>query len=164
MSPDGVSAPHRSRTPPGFRPWHLVAGIVVAVVWFAVLGFVLTHGRGDSSSVDVYSQLPPGLNGALAAKGVSYQGLSPVDSGVQQQALAHLPAVGSDNGGQPLVFRTSFTVAAGSGKPGTAKPALMVVVPDARGTEVHVDFVDPTSYRTLESVQYAASAPPSPSG
>jgi hypothetical protein len=144
-----------------------VAGLVVGVVWFGVLGFVLTHGRGDASSVDVYSQLPPGLNAALAAKGVSYQGLSPVESGVQQQALAHVPAVGpdnGDNGGQPLVFRTSFTVAAGSGKPGTATAALMVVVPDPQGSEVHVDFVDPTSYRTLESVQYAANPAPTPSG
>ena len=148
--------------PPGFRPLHLVIGIVFAVVWFGVLGFVLTHGRGDASSVDVYSQLPPGLNAALAAKGVSYQGLSPVDSGVQQQALAHVPAVGDDNGGQPLVFRTSFTVAAASGRPGTATSAIMVVVPDPQGTEVHVDFVDPTSYRTLESVRYAASSSPGP--
>jgi hypothetical protein len=157
LSPDGVSYPRRTGTPPGFRPLHLVIGIGIAVVWFGVLGFVLTHGRGDASSVDVYSQLPPGLNAALAAKGVSYQGLSPVSSGVQQQALAHLPAVGEDNGGQPLVFRTSFTVAAGSGKPGTATSALMVVVPDPQGTEVHVDFVDPTSFRTLESIRYAAT-------
>jgi hypothetical protein len=156
LSPDGVSAPDRTNTPPGFRPLHLVFGVVIAVAWFGVLGFVLTHGRGDSSSVDVYSQLPPGLNAALAAKGVSYQGLSPVDSAVQQQALAHLPALGEDNGGQPLVFRTSFTVAAGSGRPGTATSALMVVVPDPAGSKVHVDFVDPTSFRTLESVEYAA--------
>jgi len=76
----------------------------------------------------------------------------------------HVPAAGNDNGGQPLVFRTSFTVAAGSGKPGTATAALMVVVPNPQGAEVHVDFVDPTSYRTLESVQYAVNPPPSPSG
>jgi hypothetical protein len=38
----------------------------------------------------------------------------------------------------------------------------MVVVPDPQGTEVHVDFVDPTSYRTLESVRYAASPSPGP--
>ena len=171
MSPDGVPTPRpyqRTGAPPGFRRLHLVVGVVIAVVWFGVLGFVLTHGRGDSSSVDVYSQLPPGLNAALAAHGVSYQGLSPVEAGVQQQALAHLPAAGNSSGGQPLVFRTSFTVAAGSGKPGAATAALMVVVPDSQGTEVRVDFVDPTSYQVLESVPYAvspsASSSASPSG
>ena len=59
---------------------HLVIGAVVFVVWFGVLGFVLTHGRNEASSVDVYSELPPGFNDALAAKGVTYQGLSPVDA------------------------------------------------------------------------------------
>jgi hypothetical protein len=154
LSPDYI---HRTGSPPGFKPVHLVIGVVVFVAWFGVLAFVLTHGRDQTSSVDVYSELPPGFTGALEAKGVSYQGLSPVDPTTQQQALAHLPALGNDNGGKPLVFRTSFTVAHGSGQPGTATPALMVVVPDPQGSDVHVDFVDPSSYRPLETVQYTGS-------
>lgn len=162
MSPDLV---HRTGAPPGFKPWHLVAGAVVFVVWFGVLGYVLTHGRDQSSSVDVYSELPPGLTAGLQAKGVTYQGLSSVDPTTQKQALAHLPAFGEDNGGQPLVFRTSFAVTHGTGKPGTPTPALMVVVPDPHGSDVHVDFVDPTTYRTLETVAYTSpSSSASPSG
>lgn len=148
---------HRTGAPPGYRTRHLVIGVVVLVVWFGVLGFVLTHGRNEESSVDVYSQLPPGFTGALQAKGVTYQGLSPVDATTQSQVLAHLPALGNDNGGKPLVFRTSFTVAKGQGQPGTATPALMVVVPDPQGTDVHVDFVDPTSYQPLETVEYGGT-------
>lgn len=155
MSPDYV---HRTGAPPGYKPVHLVIAVVVFVCWFGVLAFVLTHGRDEASSVDVYSELPPGFTGALETKGVTYEGLSPVDATTQQQALAHVPAVGNDNGGQPLVFRTSFTVAKGSGQPGTATPALMVVVPDPRGTDVHVDFVDPTSYKPLETVEYGGSS------
>jgi hypothetical protein len=30
----------------------------------------------------------------------------------------------------------------------------MVVVPDPQGTDVHVVFVDPTTYATLETVDY----------
>jgi len=166
-SPDYI---HRTGAPPGFKPRHLVIALVILVVWFGVLGFVLTHGRGGASSVDVYSELPSGFNQGLATKGVSYQGLSPVETGVQQAALAHLPALGhdsggnGDNGGQPLVFRTTFTVAAGSGRTGTPTAALMVVVPDPRGNDVRVDFVDPTTYRTLESVQYVSVPSSSPSG
>jgi hypothetical protein len=137
---------------------HLVIGVVVFVVWFGVLGFVLTHGRDEPSSVDVYSELPPGFNAALAAKGVTYTGLSPVDATTQEQALAHVPALGEDNGGKPLVFRTSFTMAQGSGQPGIATAALMVVIPDPQGTDVHVEFVDPTSYQRLESVEYGGPA------
>lgn len=159
-SPDYI---HRTGAPPGFRPRHLVIGAVIFVVWFGVLGFVLTHGHGGASSVDVYSELPSGFNQGLATQGVSYQGLSPVETGVEQQALAHLPALGPDNGGQPLVFRTTFTAAAGSGRTGTPTAALMVVVPDPRGTDVRVDFVDPTTYRTLESVEYGAGPSSSPS-
>jgi len=154
---------HRTGAPPGFKRYHLVVGAVVLVVWFAVLAFVLTHGRDESSSVDVYSQLPAGFTGALQAKGVTYQGLSPVDPTTQSQVLAALPALGNDNGGKPLVFRTSFTQAQGVGQPGIATPALMVVVPDPQGTDVHVDFVDPTSYQELRSVEYGgAGASPSP--
>ena len=154
MSPEYV---RRTGAPPGFKPFHLVIGAVVFVVWFGVMAFVLTHGRDEESSVDVYSSLPRGFTGALQAKGVTYQGLSPVDADTQAQALAHLPALGNDNGGKPLVFRTSFTFAQGQGKPGTATPALMVVVPDPQGSDVHVDFVDPTTYQELRSVEYAGN-------
>ena len=55
---------------------------MVLIVWFSVLGFVLTHGRNESSSVDVYSQLPPGFTGALQAKGVTfYSDVNVVDEG-----------------------------------------------------------------------------------
>jgi hypothetical protein len=159
LSPDAVDYIHRTGAPPGYKPIHLVFGAVIFIVWFGVLGFVLTHGRDETSSVDVYSELPAGFTGSLQAKGVTYQGLSPVDPTTQKQALAAVPALGNDNGGQPLVFRTSYTVAHGSGRSGTATPALMIVIPDPKGNDVHVDFVDPTTYRTLESVQYAGSAP-----
>jgi hypothetical protein len=154
LSPDLV---HRTGAPPGFKPVHLVIGVVVFVVWFGVLGFVLTHGRDEASSVDVYSELPPGFTAALQTKGVTYQGLSPVDAATQQQALDHLTALANDNGGKPLVFRTSFTATKGQGQPGTATPAIMVVVPDPQGTDVHVDFVDPTSFVKLRSVEYGGS-------
>jgi hypothetical protein len=160
LSPDQpiVDYVHRTGAPPGFKPVHLVIGAAIFVVWFGVLAFVLTHGRGDASSVDVYSELPAGFTGELQAKGVTYQGLSPVDATTQQQALAHLPATGDDNGGKPLVFRTSYTQAKGSGQPGVATPALMIVSPSPTGTDVHVEFVDPTSYRELVSVEYGGSA------
>jgi hypothetical protein len=164
LSPDYV---RRTGAPPGFKPVHLLIGVAVLVVWFAVLGYVLTHGRDQTSSVDVYSQLPPGFTGALESKGVTYQGLSPVDAGTQQRALSHLPALGNDNGGQPLVFRTSFTVAKGTSRPGPATPALMVVIPDPQGTDVNVEFVDPTTYKPLEALEYGGSSPsssPAPSG
>ena len=146
---------------PGMKPFHAVVGVVVAVIWVGLAVFVLTHGRGSNSSVDVYSELPPGFTSQLTAQGVQYQGLSPVDATTQSQALAHLPALGNDNGGKPLVFRTSFTMTKGVGQPGVATPALMVVVPDPTGTDVHVDFVDPTSYQELRSVEYggAGSSP-----
>ena len=154
MSPDYV---HRTGAPPGYKPVHLVIGVVVFICWFGVLAFVLTHGRNEASSVDVYSELPPGFTGALETKGVTYQGLSPVDATTQQQALAHVPALGNDNGVQPLVFRTSFSTTKGSGKPGTPTPALMVVVPDQTDSDGHVDFVDPTTYRELDSVDYTGA-------
>lgn len=154
MSPDYV---HRTGAPAGYKPVHLVIGAVVLICWFAVLAFVLTHGRNEASSVDVYSELPPGFTGALETKGVTYQGLSPVDATTQQATLSHLPALGNDNGGQPLVFRTSFSVTKGRGQPGTPRPALMVVIPDPKGSDVHVDFVDPTSYQPLETVEYGGT-------
>jgi len=156
LSPEYV---HRTGAPPGYKPVHLVIGAVVFVVWFSVMAFVLLHGRAQPSSVDVYSELPSGFTGALQAQGISYEGLSPVDATTQQQVLSHLPAVSNDNGGKPLVFRTAYTVAKGVGQPGTATPALMVVVPATRGTDVQVDFVDPTSYRLLDSVEYGGGAP-----
>jgi hypothetical protein len=162
LSPEYV---RRSGPLYGFKLWHLVAGVAVFVVWFGVLGFVLTHGRDEGSSVDVYSELPPGFNAELAAKGVTYQGLSSVDTNTESQVLAHLPATSSNNGGQPLVFRTSFMATSGPSK-GVATPALMVVIPDSTDSGFHVDFVDPTSYRELDSVDYGgpsgAGGSPSP--
>jgi hypothetical protein len=149
-----------SGAPPGFRPVHIVIGALVLLLWFGVLGFVLTHGRDESSSVDVYSELPPGFTNALEAKGVTYSGLSPVDPGTQDQVLAHLPADPSSNGGTPLVFRTSYSMTSGSSQPGTATPALMVVIPDPSDSGVRVDFVDPTSYRELDSVEYGGPSDP----
>jgi hypothetical protein len=149
LSPDYV---HRVGAPPGFKPIHLLYGVVVLVVWFGVLGFVLTHGRDEASSVDVYSELPPGLTDALAAEGVTYQGLSPVDSNTESQVLAHLSATAGTNGGKPLVFRTSFTTTSGSRQSATPTPALMVVIPDRSDSGAHVDFVDPTTYRELDSI------------
>jgi hypothetical protein len=169
LSPDAVSNPdyiHRTGAPPGFRPIHLVYGAVVFVVWFGVLGFVLTHGRNDESSVDVYSELPPGFTAALAAQGVTYQGLSPVDAGTESQVLARLPATSSAVGGKPLVLRTSFSADLGKRRAAaTMTPALMVVVPDQSDIGGHVDFVDPTTYRELDSLDFGASggsATPSP--
>lgn len=164
MSPDAAPPVppdyvHRSGAPYGFKPFHLVVGAVVLVVWFGVLAFVLTHGRDEASSVDVYSELPPGFTSALQAKGVTYAGLSPVDASTQSAALAHVPAVGNDNGGKPIVLRTSFTTTKGSAQPGVAKPALMIVVPDPTGTDVHVDFLDPSTYQELTSVEYGATSP-----
>src|SRR4051794_11103933 len=63
LSPDAAPNSdyiHRTGAPPGFKRIHLIIGAVVFVVWFGVLGFVLTHGRDEESSVDVYSELPPG--------------------------------------------------------------------------------------------------------
>ena len=152
MSPEYV---RRSGPLYGFKTWHIYAGIAIFVVWFGILGFVLTHGRDEQSSVDVYSELPPGFTESLAAKGVTYEGLSSVDPTTQTQVLAHLPATSSiSNGGQPLVFRTSYSSTSGSGRAPAATPALMVVIPDQSDSGVTVDFVDPTSYSELDSVQY----------
>jgi hypothetical protein len=162
LSPDAVSDPdyiHRTGAPPGFRPFHLVLAAAVFVVWFGVLGFVLLHGHDDESSVDVYSELPPGFTDALATQGVTYEGLSPVDAGTESQVLARLPATSSAVGGKPLVLRTSFSATSRSGQPAAPTPALMVVIPDQSDSGGHVDFVDPTSYRELDSVDYTASAP-----
>ena len=161
-APDTAPAPdagkpdyiHRTGAPYGFKPYHVPIAVVVFVAWFSVLGFVLLHGRNEESSVDVYSELPAGFTAQLQAKGVTYQGLSPIDPSIQTAALAHVPSVGNDNGGKPLVLRTSFTETKGSGQPGVARAALMIVVPDPTGTDVHVDFVDPDTYAVLDSVEY----------
>jgi hypothetical protein len=149
--------------PPGFKPVHLVVAGVLAVVWLGVIAFVLTHGRDQASSVDVYSELPPGFTAALQGEGVTYQGLSPVDATTQQQALAHVPATGTTGSSgqtgesQPLVFRTSFSAVRGNGRPGVATPALMVVVPSS-GSAVTVDFVDPTTFAELKTVTYGGAS------
>jgi len=145
--------------PPGFKPIHLLYGGVFAVVWVLVLVFVLTKGHNDQSSVDVYSELPPAFTNELAAQGVLYAGLSPVDSGTVDQALAHASTGGTTAGGSsPIVLRTSFSDQA---KGYTDQAALMVVVPDTTvsggGPGVFVAFLDPTTYRTLASLSYATS-------
>jgi hypothetical protein len=161
LSPDAVSTPdyiHRTGAPPGFKPIHLVYGVVVFVVWFGVLGFVLTHGRNDDSSVDVYSELPPGFSDSLAAKGVTYEGLSPVDATTQSQVLAHITSTTTAVGEQPLVLRTTFSVTSKKKQAQASTPALMVVIPAASGGGGHVDFVDPTSYQELDSLDYGAAS------
>jgi hypothetical protein len=152
LSPEDV----RRGGPPGFRPAHLVIGAVVLVLWFGGLAFVLAHGRDETSSADVYSQLPPGFTSALEAEGVTYSGLSPVDSGTEDRVLAQLPADSSGSGGTPLVFRTSYSVTTGSGQSRTSTPALMVVIPSPTDNGFRVDFVDPVGYRVLDSVEYGA--------
>jgi hypothetical protein len=155
--------------PAGFKPFHIGVAVVVAVVWVGLATFVLTHGRGDQSAVDVYSELPADFTGELLAKGVQYQGLSSVDATTQKTVLA-LPgstAAGA-TGSTPLVFRTSFTDTKkpSSGGPSyQGKPAIMVVVPTsqggAAGSGAFVEFVDPTSYQVLRTVSYGGggSAP-----
>ena len=161
MSHDYV---RRTGAPPGFKPVHLVIGAVVFVVWFAVLGFVLTHGRDEASSVDVYSELPPGFTAALQTKGVTYAGLSPVDSATVQQVLSHATTdVAVPSGTDPIVLRTAFTDAA-KGPSFQDRAALMVVVPQAQGApagSVYVAFLDPTTYQVLTSLSYpdAGSSP-----
>ena len=154
MSPDAVPPDyiHRTGAPPGFKRNHLVIGAVIFVVWFGVMAFVLTHGRDEASSVDVYSELPSGFSEALANQGVTYTGLSPVDPTTESQVLTRVSAPAGSSGAKPLVFRTSFTATQGSSQPGTPVAALMVVVPLGSSGGLHVDFVDPTTYRELDSV------------
>ena len=152
----------RTGRPPGFRPYHLAVAGVVGVVWFGVLAFVLLHGKGEDSSVDVYSELPPGFTTSLQQQGVRYAGLSPVDSGTVQQVLAHATVDSgvATSGAAPIVLRTSFSDH-GNGASFTDQPALMVVVPNGRsagaggsGSSVYVAFLDPTTYKTLTSLTY----------
>jgi hypothetical protein len=161
LSPEYV---HRTGRPPGFQPYHLVVGGVLLVVWFGILAFVLTHGKDDASSVDVYSELPPGFTTSLQQQGVRYAGLSPVDGATVQQVLSHATTDSAvAPGGSPIVLRTSFTDH-GKGASFTDQPALMVVVPDSQsagaggsGSSVYVAFLDPTTYKTLTTVTYDAS-------
>jgi hypothetical protein len=152
--------------PPGSKPIHLLYGAVLLVVWVVVLVWVLTRGQGDQSSVDVYSQLPPAFTNELAAKGVLYQGLSPVDSATTEQAVSHAAAEGVvANGANAIVLRTALSDQA---KGYTDQPSLMVVVPGATvpggGPGVFVAFLDPTTYRTLTTLSYSTSgSSPAPS-
>jgi hypothetical protein len=153
------------------KPVHGVIALVLAVVWFGTLGFVLIHGKGDRSSVDVYSELPPGFDTQLQAHGVTYQGLSSVDA-TTQRAVESLPspAGAGVTGAAPLVLRTAFTDLVkpqGGGPSYTGQAALMAVIDDSSaqgGGEIWVEFVDPTTYKILRTVKYAASPASSPSG
>lgn len=155
----------------GMKPVHGVIALVLAVVWFGTLGFVLVHGHGGASSVDVYSELPPGFDAALQAHGVKYQGLSSVDA-TTQKAVESLPspAESQATGAAPLVLRTSLsdlTKPRGGGASYTNQPALMVVLNTTStqsGAGIFVEFVDPTTFKVLRTLQYAAAPPSSPSG
>jgi hypothetical protein len=154
--------------PPGSRPFHLAVGVVVACVWVALAAFVLLHGRGESSSVDVYSELPPDFTAQLQAQGVQFQGLSPVDAATTDQVLAQPLGSGVvSSGSSAIVLRTALTVTGARQRATiTDQAALMVVVPDAQsggsGSSVYVAFLDPATFKTLTSLTYdAASASPS---
>ena len=151
--------------PAGMKPVHAVYAVVLAVVWFGILAFVITHGSNQGSSVDVYSELPPGFTAELQAKGVQYSGLSPVDSGTVQQALGHATTGGSTitSSAGAIVLRTAFSDVGKHAKYAD-QPALMVVVPSTSSAspgsgsgQVLVDFLDPTSYRLLQTVTYGGS-------
>ena len=151
------AAPQLGRTP-GMKPIHAVVAVVFALFWFGLLAFVLTHGRDEGSGVDVYSELPPGFTAALQTKGVTYTGLSPVDSTTEQQVLSHATAdVATTSGADPIVLRTAFTDST-QNQAFSDRPALMVVVPQAQGGSgsVYVAFLDPTTYSTLATVTYDA--------
>jgi hypothetical protein len=151
------------------KPVHGVYALVLAVLWFGTLGFVLTHGHGDASSVDVYSELPPGFDAQLLAHGVKYQGLSSVDA-TTQQAVESLPSSVSAGvtGSAPLVLRTSLSDVAkpqDGGPSYTNQAALMVVITGTSaqtGAETWVEFVDPTTFKVLRTVQYAVTASSAP--
>jgi hypothetical protein len=150
--------------PYGFKPFHLVVGVVVACVWVGLAAFVLTHGKGESSSVDVYSELPPDFTTQLQAQGVQYQGLSPVDAATTQRVLAQPLGSGvASSGSNAIVLRTALTrTGAKQGTAYTDQAALMVVVPDVRaggsGSSVYVAFLDPVTFKTLTTLTYDAAA------
>ncbi len=153
------------------KPLHAVVGGLFALLWIGVLAFVLLHGRDEGSSVDVYSELPPGFTAALHAQGVTYTGLSPVAGGIVDQVLAHAPAGSSaPSGVDPIVLRTSLSDPAHQL---TDRAALMVVVPQSAsqsaspsaspsasgaGGSVYVAFLDPTTYQVLTSLTYDGAA------
>ena len=130
---------------------------MLLLAWVGVLAFVLTHGRDQGSGVDVYSELPPGFTAALQTKGVTFSGLSPVDGATVQQVLSHATTdVAAASGADPIVLRTAFTDTA-QGADFQDRAALMVVVPQSQASSgsVYVAFLDPTTYTTLTSVNYA---------
>jgi hypothetical protein len=151
--------------PFGFTPYHLVVGAVVACIWVGLAAFVLTHGHGEASSVDVYSELPADFNAQLQAQGVQYQGLSPVDAATTQRVLAQ-PLGGGvvSSGAGAIVLRTALTDTGAQQGDTTAanKAALMVVVPDVQAggssSSVYVAFLDPVTYQTLTTLTYDAAA------
>jgi hypothetical protein len=161
FEPGSSSGPEPATTrlgrTPGMKPVHAVVAVAFALFWVGVLAFVLVDGRDDGSSVDVYSELPPGFTAALREKGVTYAGLSPVDSSTVEQVLAHAPSGAATSGVEPIVLRTAFTDAADGYQ---SRAALMVVVPQAASPadgSVYVAFLDPTSYQVLASLTYGGA-------
>jgi hypothetical protein len=155
------SIARRTGRPYGFKPFHLVLGVVVACVWVGLAAFVLTHGRGESSSVDVYSELPPDFTTQLQAQGVQFQGLSPVDAATTHQVLAQpLGGAVTSSGSSAIVLRTALTdTGAKQGTRYTDQAALMVVVPNVQsgggsGSSVYVAFLDPVTFHTLTTLTY----------
>ena len=150
------------------KPVHALVAGVVALLWVGILAFVLMHGKDAGSSVDVYSELPPGFTAALQAKGVTYAGLSPVDGATVDQVLSHTPSdAAAPSGVDPIVLRTAFSDSA-QGASVQDRAALMVVVPrpapqsssqsasPADGS-VYVAFLDPASYQVLASLTYSGA-------
>jgi hypothetical protein len=139
------------------KPVHAVVAGLFALFWIGLLAFVLTHGKDDDSGVDVYSELPPGFTAALQTKGVTYTGLSPVDSATVAQVLSHATTadLGGGSTGDPIVLRTAFSDST-QGSDLQDRAALMVVVPGSQASDgaVHVAFLDPASYTTLATVSY----------
>lgn len=159
MSEPEPEAARLGRTP-GMKPLHAVVAVVFALFWTGLLAFVLFHGKDEGSSVDVYSELPPGFTAALQAQGVTYAGLSPVASGTVDQVLAHTPSdAAAPSGVDPIVLRTSFSDSAADAS-FQDRAALMVVVPqpasEASGS-VYVAFLDPSSYQVLTSLTYSGA-------
>ena len=150
---------------PGMKPVHAVVAGLFALFWIGLLAYVLFHGKDEGSSVDVYSELPPGFTAALQAKGVTYAGLSPVASGTVDEVLAHAPAdAAAPSGVDPIVLRTSFSDSAQDAS-FQDRAALMVVVPQsasqsaAQGAgSVYVAFLDPTTYQVLTTLTYSGAA------
>jgi hypothetical protein len=173
LSDPGPGAARLGRTP-GMKPVHAVVAGLFALLWIVVLALVLLDGKDEGSSVDVYSELPPGFTAALQAKGVRYTGLSPVASGTVDEVLAHAPAeAGAPSGVDPIVLRTSFSSTARDAS-FQDRAALMVVVPQSEsqsgsqsqsgspsasgaGGSVYVAFLDPTSYQVLTSLTYSGA-------